>query len=334
MMSSTEVKTMPVGIFAASSVVPKLEFETGIDHLREYGFDPHIEAQVASEEFIFPGTDDARAEAIYRLALDPNIEVLWAARGGYGAGRLLPLLEKLTSERGAPKQRKLLVGYSDVTVLHEFVRARWNWSTLHAPMPAASNFANLDPREWQAIVDYVKGKPATPPWLDTMLRWMNRPPDRTLRAELIGGNLSLWAALAGTRFAQAGRRGKIVFLEDVDEPFYRIDRMMVQLEQSGMLDGAAAIVLGDFTNCKDESNQCLADRATGAKKPLRKVFEQHEAFEHIFGALGKRLDVPIAIGLPVGHGPHYAPLPLGAQYELSRDGKLKLLEWDWISPVT
>jgi muramoyltetrapeptide carboxypeptidase len=324
---------IPVGIFAASSVVPKYEFDAGVEHLRDAGFDPRIEAQVSSEHFIFPGTDDERAQAIYRLALDPKVPILWAARGGYGAGRLLPLLEKLTNERGAPKQKKLLVGYSDVTVLHEFVRTRWNWSTLHAPMPAASNFAKLDPREWQAIVDYVKGKLASPPWLDTTLRWMNRPPQQTIRAELIGGNLSLWAALAGTRFAQAGN-GKIIFLEDVDEPFYRIDRMMVQLEQSGMLDGAAAVVLGDFTNCKDERNDCLVNATTQEKKPLRKVWEQDEAFEHIFTELGKRIDVPIAIGLPVGHGPHYAPLPLGARYELTPDGKLKLLEWDWLSHLT
>ena len=321
---------IPVGIFAASSIVPKLEFDAGVAHLREHGFDPRIEAQVGHEHFIFPGDDAARAEAIYRLALDPAIAVLWAARGGYGAGRTLPLLEELTNQRGVPTQKKLLVGYSDVTMLHEFVRTHWGWSTLHAPMPAASNFAKLDPREWQAIVDYVKGKPATPPWLDTTLRWMNRPPRATIRAELIGGNLSLWAALAGTRFAQSGK-GKIIFLEDVDEPFYRIDRMMVQLEQSGMLDGAAAIVLGDFTNCRDENNQCLADQATGTKKPLRKVFEQDEAFEHIFTELGRRVDVPIAIGLPVGHGPHYAPLPLGAQYELTTDGKLRMLEWDWLA---
>ena len=157
----------------------------------------------------------------------------------------------------------------------------------------------------------MKGKNATPPWVDATLRWMNRPPNQTIRSELIGGNLSLWSALAGTRYAQAGS-GKIIFLEDVDEPFYRIDRMMVQLEQSGMLDGAAAIVLGDFTNCKDERNYCLASATSPEKKSLRKVWEQDEAFEQIFTELGKRIGVPIAIGLPVGHGPHYAPLPLGA----------------------
>jgi len=106
--------------------------------------------------------------------------------------------------------------------------------------------------------------------------------------------------------------------------------MMIQLEQSGAFDGAAAIVLGDFTDCHDENNQCLADATTGEKKPLRKVFEQAEAFEQIFVPLANRVGVPLAQGLPVGHGPHYAPLPLGATYELSPQGMLRLAEWDWL----
>src|SRR5207248_10154220 len=160
--------------------------------------------------------------------------------------------DELTAKQGKPG-KKLLVGYSDVTVLHEYVRTRWGWSTLHAPMPAASNFAKLDADEWRAIVDYIGKKHAAPPWERKPLTWMTAAPKSTLRAELIGGNLSLWASLIGTPYAQSGR-GKIIFLEDVDEAFYRIDRMMTQLAQAGALDGAAAIVLGDFSNCNDENN--------------------------------------------------------------------------------
>ena len=82
--------------------------------------------------------------------MNPTVPVLWAARGGYGAGRLLPILERMTKEHGVPT-RKLLVGYSDVTVLHEFVRSRWSWATLHAPMPAAANFSEIAAPEWQAL---------------------------------------------------------------------------------------------------------------------------------------------------------------------------------------
>lgn len=322
--------SIPVGIFAASSIVPQIEFEQGLAHLEQFGFEPRISEQVRRQHFIFPGADDDRAQAIYDLALDPSIPILWAARGGYGAGRLLPLLERLTNERGVPTQKKLLIGYSDVTVLHEFVRNRWGWSTLHAPMPAASNFSSFDAAEWQAIVELVNRKPTSPPWEATTLQWMTNPPAATVSAELIGGNLSLWASLAGTPWAPSGD-GKIIFLEDIDEPFYRIDRMMIQLEQAGAFNGAAAIVLGDFTNCRDENNTCRASHTSDQRKPLRKVFEQPEAFEQIFAPLARRVGVPLAQGLPVGHGPNFAPLPLGATYALSPKGTLKLLEWNWLS---
>jgi muramoyltetrapeptide carboxypeptidase len=319
---------MKVGIFAASSIVPEVEFARGVEHLKRFGFEPVVHEQVRHAAFMFPGSDESRATAIFDYGMDPAIPVLWAARGGYGAARVLPILDKLTAARGKPP-RKLLVGYSDVTVLHEYVRTRWGWSTLHAPMPAASNFSSLDSREWSSIVDYVNAKPAAPPWADQPLTWMTNPPVSTIRAELIGGNLSLWASLAGTQYAQ-NPRGKIIFLEDTDEAFYRIDRMMVQLVQSGALDGAAALVLGDFTNCKDENNTCLAGPTGEERKPLRKVFTQEEAFEEIFAATGRRLGLAIATNLGVGHGPRYAPLPLGARYELTPQGQLTLLDWDWI----
>jgi muramoyltetrapeptide carboxypeptidase len=162
------------------------------------------------------------------------------------------------------------------------------------------------------------------------MRWMTNKPSKPIRAKLIGGNLSLVAALIGTPFAESAK-GKILFLEDTDEAFYRMDRMMVQLEQSGDLDGAAAIVLGDFTNCKDEDNTRLARAGSTDRVPLRKVFDLNEAMEEIFLPIASRTGVPLAVGLPVGHGPHFAPLPLGATYELDAPGKLKLLEWDWLN---
>jgi muramoyltetrapeptide carboxypeptidase len=320
-----------VGIFAASSVVPSVEFDAGMEHLKRNGFEPVVAEQVLKQAFLFPGTDEERAEAIYKFAVDPTIPILWAARGGYGAGRLLPILEKLTKERGVPPQ-KLIIGYSDVTVLHEFARLRWKWTTLHAPMAAASNFSKLDPAEWDSIVSFAKGKKVSAPWEHATLEWITAPPKQTIRAELIGGNLSLWAALVGTPWAQKGKE-KIIFLEDVDEPFYRIDRMAVQVEQAGGFDGAAAIVLGDFTNCKDESNTCLASPSSDERKPLRKTFELDEAIREIYGAIGRRTGVPIARGLPVGHGPHYAALPLGATYELTPAGKFKLVSWDGLKEM-
>jgi muramoyltetrapeptide carboxypeptidase len=328
------MKKISVGIVAASSTVPKVEFEIGVDHLRAAGFDVTVHEQVLEHHFTFAGTDERRAQAIYEYANDPNIDVIWMARGGYGAARLLPMLEKLTQSRGKPPKRKLLVGYSDVTVLHEFVRSRWSWCTLHAPMPAASNFSLLKESEWKATVDLIHGRRPANVWNDSPLKFLTRAPDEPIESEIVGGNLSLWASVMGTPFAPT-TRGRMVFLEDIGEPFYRMDRMITQLVQAGSFAGVRALILGDFTNCNDEDNQCLAAPEAGVdprtllnnpqakKQSLRKVYQQPEAFQEIFAYL----PMPVAIGLPVGHGPNFAPLPLGAKYRLTPEGKLVLLEW-------
>jgi muramoyltetrapeptide carboxypeptidase len=328
-----------VGIVAASSVVPRAEFELGVAHLRDKGFDVTVHPDVLNQHFTFAGTDEQRANSFFDFAQDGRFDVIWAARGGYGATRILPLLDRLTATRGIPS-RKLLAGYSDVTPLHEYVRARWNWATLHASMPAAVSFATMKPEEWSATVACVSGQRTTFVWENTQLRFMDGPPSQAIIGELIGGNLSLWAAMAGTPYASPAN-GKILFLEDIGEPPYRIDRMVTQLVQSGALDGAVAIILGDFTNCEDEDNKRLKPLESGEdprklleniesreKISLRRVYTLDESLAEIFGSVGGR---PVAVGLPVGHGPNFSPLPLGAKYRLSQNGELKLLEWDWLS---
>jgi muramoyltetrapeptide carboxypeptidase len=329
-----------IGIYAASSIVPVAEFNLGVTILKENGFDVTVHPQVFERHFTYPGTDESRATALYDMACADRFDILWAARGGYGASRILPLLYKLTRERGVPKRKKLLVGYSDVTVLHEYARHHWGWSTLHASMPAGISFARLKPQEWNATRACARGEKTSFGWEKTELTWMTAPPAEPIEAEVVGGNLSLWQCVVGTPYAgQAG--GKILFLEDVDERPYRIDRMMVQIEQSGGLDDVRAIVLGDFTNCEDESSTCLKPLPEGEdprkileddkrdRIPLRREFSVDEALVEIFGKLCERRKIPLARGLPVGHGPNFNPLPLGARYRLTPSGKLSLLAWDW-----
>lgn len=331
---------MRIGILAPSSVTGQVELDLGLEFLRVAGFDVVRHPQCSEAHFTFAGTDEQRAAAIWQFAHDSSIETLWCARGGYGAARLLPLLEQLTREHGVPP-RKLLVGYSDITVLHEFVRRRWRWSTLHATMPA-SDLSAVRPDEWAATVELVQRRRARIPFEQTSLKPLTDQSAMTQTAELIGGNLSLWASLMGTPW-QPDARGKLVFLEDLGEPFYRIDRMLTQVVQSGGLDAAAGLILGDFTDCNDESNTALRppegeqeldsirrDRKSAARIPLRRVYNQAEAFEIIFGEVGRRLALPVLCGLPVGHGPNFAPLPLGASYKLTPNGELQLLEWDWL----
>jgi muramoyltetrapeptide carboxypeptidase len=330
-----------VGIYAASSIVPSAEFELGLALLQNYGFDVAVHPQVHKQHFIYPGTDRERAEALYDLACDDVTDILWAARGGYGAGRILPILDQITRERGKPKRQKLLVGYSDVTVLHEFVRHHWGFATLHASMPAGMSFAQLKPEERDATLACARGKPTAFAWENTKLSFMTDPPGAPIDAEIVGGNLALWSSIVGTPY-EGIAGGRILFLEDVDERPYRIDRMFTQIAQAGGLEGVRAIILGDFTNCDDEVSTCFKPLKSGAdprklmepqnqreRIPLRKSWPIDSALREIFGSVGSALNIPIATGLPVGHGPGYSPLPLGARYRLGSDGTLSLIRWDW-----
>lgn len=328
-----------VGIFAPSSPVGSVELGAGVAFLRDQGFKVTVHPQTKAESFIFAGTDDARAGALYELAMDPKIDVVWAARGGYGAQSILPALQKLTARK--KPTRKLLIGYSDVTVLHEFVRRNWNWSTLHAPMPSSTSFTRLDNRQWQNVLQLVDRQFVEYPASQKKLTWMTDPPKRPIRTELVGGNLSLWQSLVGTPWAPTSGSRRILFFEDVDEKLYRIDRMIKQIAQAGLLEGAAAMVLGDFTNCDDENNTCLAP-CTGAaltealagagnarRRPLRRTYSTKQGLTKIFLPICQQYKIPLARGLPVGHGPSYYPLPLGADYELNPSGELKLCSWSW-----
>lgn len=309
--------TPRVGIVACSSPVGLLELELGLNRLREAGFDPVIHPSVRQRHFVTAGSDEARAQSLLDYASDDSIDVIWCARGGYGAARVISELERRPFKAGKPK---LLVGYSDVTVLHEYVRRMWGWRTLHAPMITASK-TTPTADEWNAIDSFVRGENKTEPY-SLPLRWLSAPPTQNIVGDLIGGNLSLWTSLAGTRL-QPNPKGKILFFEDVGEALYRLDRMVVQLEQSNMLEGAAAIVLGDFTDCNDESNTMLDPSQTPdqfdwtRRVPLRPTLTLDQGLLEIFGRVSKRFGIPLAAGLPVGHGPNFWPLSLGETHHLT-----------------
>lgn len=307
-------RPLRVGVVATSSPVGLGELDRGIARLRAAGFDVVEHPNVRARHYVLGGTDEQRAGSLLDFAFDDAIDVVWCARGGYGAARVATLLDADKS-RGVPP-RKTLVGYSDVTFLHEFVRQRWGWRTIHAPMLAGTS----SEAERAAAEAVVRGERPTLPYESPCLRWIGDAPSRDVEGELIGGNLSLWATLAGTPWQPAGR-GKILFFEDIGEKLYRIDRMVVQLEQSGMLDGAAAIVLGDFTDCDDEAPTMLAPDGT-TRIPMRPTWSLDDGLRETFGRVAQKLGVPLAIGLPVGHGPSYWPLELGVRHTLTRDGRL------------
>ena len=308
---------MRIGVIATSSPLGKLELQAGVDRMTRAGFDVVVHPNVLARHYVNAGTDEQRASSLVEYAYDDSIDAIWCARGGYGAARTVGVVDAMTKSRPPPKQ-KMLIGYSDVTFLHEYVRQRCGWQTLHAPMVVAS--PGTPDEQWAAAYAIVRGERPALGYEKSCLRWLGPAPAKDIAAEVIGGNLSLWVSLAGAPW-QPQHRGNILFFEDISEKLYRLDRMVVQLEQAGMIEGAAAIVLGDFTNCDDESPTVFGD--DGVSRVLtRPVLTLEEGLRETFGRVAKKFGIPLAVGLPVGHGPSYWPLRLGVEHRLTGDGAL------------
>jgi muramoyltetrapeptide carboxypeptidase len=344
-----------VGVLASGFVVPQFELSEGIKKLRtQAGFDVRVHPQVKKKSLFFAGNDEERLQAWEDFAWSSEISVLWCARGGHGALRLLPRLADLTRRRGKPP-RKLLIGYSDSTLFHEFVRREWGWATLHAPMTGGRELVQMDDLLFARLQSWVRGESGVSIGksglsirpLNALAQEMKAP----CMGEVVGGNLTVLTCLLGTPWSPQWS-GKILFLEDVGEMWFRVDRMLAHLSACGAMKGVRAVVLGTFSGCRDATTQVLKPRAKG-KKPysdeawknpqpadledLRTVIPNAKAFRDIFEHWGEQWGIPIFHGLNVGHGGGLEPLPLGAKARISGGGSgrkfcLEIMSWDWKLP--
>ncbi|WP_327091851.1 LD-carboxypeptidase [Nonomuraea sp. NBC_01738] len=224
------------------------------------------------------GSDAARAADLQAAWCDPAVSVVFCSRGGYGAARILDHLDFAAMREAGPRT---LVGSSDITALHHVLGAELGQPTLHGPMPACatiSDDAGPEPLTWHHLRAALSGSPL-PVHGNLVLS-----PGRA-EGVVTGGNVSLLASMCGTRW-QPDFSGKVVFLEDIGEEPYRLDRMLTQLLQSGAFDGAVGIALGSWVGCGDPY-PVLKDRLLP-------------------------LGVPVLAGLPVGHGTPQLSLWLGA----------------------
>jgi muramoyltetrapeptide carboxypeptidase len=318
-----------IGIVAPSSPAPLAELEEGVRRMEDAGFEVFCHPQVKRIETFFAGSDAERALAFLDYAFDPELQVVWAARGGYGAVRILPILDEITEKAGKPEP-KTFVGFSDATLLLEYVRVRWGWRALHAPMPATQHIGRVKNKDWKRFTDLVAGDAEG--FEFKKLKAVFRPDhfaarsSAILRGPLVGGNLAMIQSVLGTPYA-FDLKGKILFLEEIAEAPYRMDRMVQQLLLAGAFEGVKAIVLGTFTDCKDAAPMVSVPsskgKKTAKKKLLRPLLGEKEAIETIFGELGESLGIPVFYGLPVGHGDGPGAIELGLQAELHSDGVLR-----------
>lgn len=280
--------------------------------LESLGFRVKESAHLYRRHGYLAGSDAERAADLNAMFEDDGVDVIFALHGGYGASRLLPLLD-YDCIRSNPK---VLLGYSDITALLNAIHTQTGLITFHGKV-AAGNFTDYSLAEFRKVlmsdaVDAVIGAP--PPVeikagrIDRENRRVRMVPGKA-QGQLIGGNLTLLSHLIGTPYAP-NFTDKILFLEDVGESVYRIDRMLTQLLLAGQLQRVAGIVLGKFTDCNPTYS-------SGSSLSLTEVFEER------CGQLG----IPVLRGLMIGHIADQTVVPVGCMAELDVEaGTLRLLE--------
>jgi muramoyltetrapeptide carboxypeptidase len=287
MISSSFLSTGDtISIVATARKVTSDEMRPAISFLEESGFRVVCGKNLYEAHRQFAGTDEQRAEDLQWAINQPEIKAILIARGGYGTMRILDLVD-FSPLKTNPKW---ICGYSDVTALHQHVQTFLNLTTIHCTMPI--NFEkNIEARE--SLVHALQGKLHQYVWeSDTM--------NRSGKAEgiLVGGNLSLLYALTGTA-SDLNTEGKILFIEDLDEYLYHVDRMMMSLRMAGKLKNLKGLIVGGLSEMKDNAI------------PFGKT-----AAEIVLDAV-KDYSFPVSFCFPAGHIERNLALYLGRKVEFS-----------------
>lgn len=294
-------KGSKIGIVAPASNVEKEAFLKGIAALSEADFQVQYSDFIFSQHYYFAGSHEDRAGELMRLFANPEIDALFCARGGYGCHHLLAYL-KPEMLRLYPK---ILLGYSDITVLLQFLENHCEMVCFHGPMVAREfalgKFYYDEENLLQCLTRLVPGQRITAAGIETL-----RP--GIAQGRLTGGCLSLLTALLGTPY-EIQTEGRILFLEDVNAKPYQVDRMLMHLKLAGKLDSVRGIVFGEMLNC--------------AQSP-----DQNFRLQDIISSILNEFEFPILYGLPSGHTTRGAlTLPFGVQVTLNADeGTIELDE--------
>ncbi|MGW3812669.1 S66 peptidase family protein [Streptomyces sp. NPDC005046] len=289
-----------VAVVAPSGPIPEERLVAGLDILRGWDLDPIVAPHVLdrhSEFGYLAGTDADRAADFQAAWCDPDVAAVLCARGGYGAQRMVDLLDWDAIRAAGPK---VFLGFSDITALHEAFATRVGLATLHGPMVAAVDFLKNTRAQ-----DHLRATLLEPESVRTIASGEAAAlvPGKA-RGVTLGGCASLLAADLGTPHARTSARGGLLLIEDIGEEAYRLDRILTQLLRAGWLDGVAGIALGSWVDC-------------GPYEGLRAVFADR------LGGLG----VPVVEHFGFGHAEGALTMPFGLRAELDADaGTLTLDE--------
>ncbi|MFC7620258.1 LD-carboxypeptidase [Microlunatus sp. GCM10028923] len=279
-----------VAVIAPAGPLRAERLQRGVDLLRDWDLEPRLgpnTSTVHDQLSYLSAGDKERAEELTAAWADPEVAAVWAGRGGYGAQRMIDLIDFDALRAAGPKH---FLGFSDITALHARIGRELDQVTLHSPAVAAA-VAQLDDRP---SVDQLRRMIFERPAPGAELGTGTTLVPGTGHGRLIGGNLSLVAS--GIGVDPAPDRPSILFLEDVDEEGYRVDRMLTHLARSGWLAEVTGVVIGQFTDTDNEDQ-------------LLRVFADR------LGGLG----VPVITGVEAGHAARNLTLPLGADVTLTAE---------------
>jgi muramoyltetrapeptide carboxypeptidase len=287
-----------IRVVAPAGPVPREELEAGARLLGEryrVRYDP---AALFRSEGFLAGPDEHRLAELTAALADPEAKAVMLARGGHGLLRLLPFLERAA----ITSRPKVIVGFSDGTaLLAQAARARL--ASLHGPV--LTQLPRLPEDDRRALHGLLEQ-----PGPGLLLSELETVIPGRVQGPLLGGNLEVFSRLLGTPFLP-DLTGAVLFLEDIGERPYRVDRLITHLDLAGVFNAVAAVVVGQFVDCREREGSKLAS------PPVEEVLEER---------LG-RLPIPVVMGAQVGHGDRNAPLPYGTLVELdTRQGTLVALE--------
>lgn len=277
-----------IGVVAPGGAVRADALERGVAALAALGFDVRVGEHVLARERYFAGAADDRLADLLAMLDDPDVGAVVCARGGYGTAQLLP---RLDPERVAARP-KLVVGYSDVSPLLGWIVDHCRVVALHGPMVATDFAKGLTKRAAERFAALLASPAAT--WREPAAEVIV-PGAATGR--VVGGCLSSLAALLGTPYA-VETAGAILFLEDVAERPYRVDRMLTHLRLAGKLDAVAGVVLGSFADCDGDGDDVVRE---------------------VFRAFFADAPYPVVAGFPAGHLSENLPLTLGLPMRVDGD---------------
>jgi muramoyltetrapeptide carboxypeptidase len=260
-----------IGVVAPARKMNPEDIAAGINRITEWGYHIKKGKHLYGSHFQFSGTDEERIADLQSMINDNEVDHIVFARGGYGCLRIVDHIDFSPIKNSG----KLLAGYSDITVFHNHLISLHQIPSLHCTMPV--NMNQNSALSLQSLKDALEGKDLS---YSTEACSLNR--SGKSEGILFGGNLSLIYAMNGSR-SLPDPRGKILFLEDLDEYLYHIDRMMLNLKRCGMLSGISGLVVGGFTGMKDNP---IAYGKT-AEEIIREHVEEY--------------DYPVCFGFPAGH---------------------------------